>query len=209
MRDSTRALAEWIAAGGRQIGEVLIEAGDAGFELRHYADRARADLVLHERADAARAIATFDEAGRFRPLKTAPNLRRGWRVRLGSSSELREALDHLYPAMIGVWLSHQRCELQAVDLRETLARQTGMYRVTQKITDSQADELIGRFCRSEDGCLKHILWRIDTDRPVTTLPPDKLRPAVAGGFLPLLCHEACNLLVAQAREVVKKCEAKP
>jgi hypothetical protein len=40
------------------------------------------------------------------------------------------------------------------------------------------------------------------------LPAEKFRPNDGPNVLPLLCHEACNLLVAKAREVVKKCEVK-
>ena len=80
-------------------------------------------------------------------------------------ADLRRALDYFYPAMLGVWLSHERGELRAVPLRETLDRQTGMYRVTQKITDDQAQEMIGGFCRTDGGCLKRILWPIAPERP--------------------------------------------
>ena len=69
-----------------------------------------------------------------------------------------------------------------------------MYRVTQKITDPQARALVDSTC---SGCLKIRLWEI-SDLPSPPLPPPST--------LPLLCHEACNLLVAQAREVVKQAE---
>jgi hypothetical protein len=62
-----------------------------------------------------------------------------------------------------------------------------MYRVTQKITDAQARALIDAFCA---GCLKRRLW-------------DGEPPRAGSGEMALLCHEACNLLVAKAREVVK------
>jgi len=39
--------------------------------------------------------------------------------------------------------------------------------------------------------------------PITSLPAEKLRPVARADELPLLCHEACNLLVARTREVVK------
>jgi hypothetical protein len=83
-----------------------------------------------------------------------------------------------------------------------------MYRVTRKITDEAADRLVGTFCRSGSGCLRTILWRIDAARPVTTLPAGKFDPETdqlgrAGACMPILCAEACNLLVAQARAVVK------
>ena len=204
MRDLTAQLARWLENGGRSVGELVIVAACAGFELSHRDELGRGDLRTFSGADAAREIANYDEVGNFRPLKTAPTLRHGWKLCLADLGELRRALDYFYPAMLGVWSSHMRGELVPVPLRETLGRQTGMYRVTQKITDDQAQTLIGGFCRSDRGCLKHILWRIDPDFPIRSLPAEKLRPAPAGVALPLLCHEACNLLVAQARAVVKK-----
>jgi sirohydrochlorin cobaltochelatase len=206
MRDTTESLRAWIEADGHEIGEIHLAVADDGFVLCHRADRGRGDLALHAGAEAARALAHFDDAGKFRPLKTAPNLRRGWQLRIADVAELRRALDYFYPAMLGIWLSHTRGQLQAVPLRETLGRQTGMYRVTQKITDAQAQEMIGNFCRSDGGCLKHILWALAPGCPITTLPAEKFSPNAAPGVLPLLCQEACNLLVAKAREVVKRAE---
>ena len=52
-----------------------------------------------------------------------------------------------------------------------------MYRVTQKITDAQAQEMIGGFCRTDGGCLKRILWPLAPDLPITTLPAEKFQPA--------------------------------
>lgn len=203
MRDLTNKLGSWLESGGREVGELAITGVDGGFELCHRADLGRSDLHAHAGAEAAREIANFDDAGKFRPLKTAPTLRHGWKLRVTDLCELRRALDYFYPAMLGVWFSHTRGELVPVPLRETLGRQTGMYRVTQKITDDQAQTLIGAFCRSDGGCLKHILWRISPELPICTLPTEKLHPQEAGAALPLLCHEPCNLLVAQARAVVK------
>ena len=105
--------------------------------------------------------------------------------------------------MLGVQVSAQQEELTPVALRATLGRQSGMYRVTQRITDAEADAMIGRFCRTDGGCLKTILWRIAEGVPITSLPPDKFLPPSSPNEWPLLCHEACNLLVAEARKVVK------
>ncbi len=206
MRELTKYLGEWLDAGGREVGELAITLADGGFTLCHRSDLGRGDLRLAANAEAAREIASYDDAGKFRPLKTAPNLRRGWKLCVADLRDLRRALDFFYPAMLGVWLSQLRGELAPVSLRETLGRQTGMYRVTQKLTDEQAQALIGGFCRSDGGCLKHILWRIAPEVPIHTLPAGKLQPPPAIPSLPLLCHEACNLLVAQARVVVKKSE---
>jgi sirohydrochlorin cobaltochelatase len=202
----TQALAEWIAAGGREIGEIHIEPVAGGFVLYRHEDVSRGDLTEYTGTEAARDLAHFDAEGKFRALKTAPNLRRGWKLRLTSLAELRVALDYFYPAMPGVWLSHRRGRLTAVPLRDTLARQTGMYAITRKITDDQAQTMIAGFCHTDGGCLKRILWQIAPDVPVTSLPAEKFRSDAPANTLPLLCHEACNLLVGKAREVVKKSE---
>ena len=204
MRDTTKELSEWLDSGGRTVGQVAIQRAGDGWELRNADDGGGTDFEVFKRWEDARRIANADDAGAFRPLKTAPDLRHGWKLSLRDVGEVRRALDYLYPAMLGVWLAHRERRLSPVDLRETLGRQTGMYRITQKITDEQAQRLIGSQCRSESGCLKTILWRIHADAPIRTLPPEKFRPeATPPGCLPLLCHESCNLLIAGARKVVK------
>ena len=207
MRDTTREFARWLDEGGQRVGQVRITRLGKGWELRHVDDVAREDLTLWEKATDARELANLDERGAFRPLKTAPNLRRGWRLVLGSVGDLRKAVDAFYPAMAGVWSSYAAGEVAPVDLRETLGRQTGMYRVVQKLTDAQAQEVIARTC-NDGACLKTILWRIDRQVAVTSLPREKFeRPELngvrSGPELPLLCQEACNILVAAARKAVK------
>jgi sirohydrochlorin cobaltochelatase len=204
-RDLTGALAEWLAGGARQMGEVLIRKVDGGYDLRHAADAGRDDLPIAD----PREVALANEAGEYRPLKTAPDLRRGWRFAASTVHDVRHALDLLYPAMLGVLLDFQRGQLARVPLRETLARQSGMYAVTKKLTDDQAQKLIHDVCRSDGGCLKSILWRISDTVPITSQPAAKFDPAInqspraVAPPLPLLCHEACNILVARAREAVK------
>lgn len=208
-RDLTAALAEWLAGGARQMGEVLIRQVDGGYDLRHAADAERDDLPIAD----PREVALANDAGEYRPLKTAPDLRRGWRFTARTLQEVRHALDLLYPAMLGVLLDFQRGQVSPVLLRETLARQSGMYAVTKKLTDDQAQELIHDVCRSDGRCLKSILWRISETLPVSSLPASKFDPAInqspstAAPPLPMLCHEACNLLIAQAREVVKSSQS--
>jgi sirohydrochlorin cobaltochelatase len=208
--DLTDSLREWLVGGGiRQIGQVRLTPGEAGaWELCHHEDAGLDNLELFTRAEDARHLSTNDESGEFRPLKTAPNLRRGWRLVLPDFVAVRHALDYFYPAMAGVLRDHHAGRLAPVPLRETLGRQSGMYAITRKITDEQAQSMIGGFCTSRGGCLKTILWRISPEVPVSSLPPEKFDPAVnqtgaSEPALPMLCHEACNLLVAKAREVVK------
>jgi sirohydrochlorin cobaltochelatase len=201
MRDATQELIHWLEKGGRQVGQVVISRDGDRWELRHVADAGRAELTEYKHAADARTLANLDDASGYRPLKTAPNLRRGWRLVVGGASDLRKALEGFYPAMLGMWLAHGVGEILPVSLRDTLGRQTGMYRVTQKLTDAQAQEVIARTC-NEGACLKTILWSVDPSQRVTSLPAGKFRPA-EGDAMPLLCQEACNILVAAARKVVK------
>lgn len=206
-----RALGDWLAKGLRCIGQIAIESGkDGTFVLRHREDGGLADVVVSDRADDAAELARFDDAGKYRPLKTAPTLRHGWELRLGNLDELRLALDLFYPGRLAAFLAFERNELVATPLRATLERQTGMYRIAAQITEEQADELVGRFCTSDGGCLRTILWSRDAAGTVPSmrLPPTKFYPQhdQAGGaepVVPLLCQEACNLLVAEARAVVQ------
>ncbi len=214
-------MAAWLAAGETRIGELLV-AGQ--YEVRHHLDAGQDGLALHTEPRAARDIALYDAAGDYRPLKTAPTLRRGWRLILSNIEELHEALDAFYPAMLGARFAFEQGRLAVTPLRETLGRQSGMYAITKRITDGQAQALAGSFCRTEGGspgCLKTILWQIAPGVPITSLPPEKFSPLpVRDGdspirdrpenlSFPLLCAEACNLLVARAREVVKQQPAAP
>lgn len=205
------ALAKWLAAGLRSIGQISIEARDDGtFALIHYEDASRNDLLPYSHADDAAGLARFDDAGNYRPLKTAPNLRHGWRLMLPDRSALGIALDLFYPGRLAAFLAWETGALVTTPLRATLERQTGMYRSAAKVSDEEANTLVGDFCSSDGGCLRTILWKRDQGgmSPSTLLPSEKFDPAHdQTGFdrqmIPLLCLEACNLLVAEARKIAK------
>jgi sirohydrochlorin cobaltochelatase len=210
-RNLTESLAQWIVEGARAIGQIRIQPqSDGGYELRHLEDADREDLELHRGPEAARALSFFDQNGEYRPLKTAPTLRRGWRLILSDPSELRLSLDHLYPAMTALWLAHLEERLRPVPLRETLGRQTGMYAASKRLLDEEGQQTVATACAAAN-CLKRTLWPFAEGLPLAGLPPEittpDVRPVHGGGTeIPMLCHEACNLLVAACREVVKKRE---
>ena len=208
------ALEQFCLQGPWHLGEVLVSSDPEGiFTLQHHADARdglEPEAVPHRftAPEELRDWVRYDAAGNYRPLKGAPTLRRGWSFQTRSSRHLHRALDFIYPGAVASWLAHRSGQLRVVNLRQTLERQSGMYRVTRKITDEAADQMVGSFCRSNTGCLRTILWRINGSRPVTTLPAAKFDPEAdqlgrAGASMPFLCAEPCNLLVAQARAVVK------
>jgi sirohydrochlorin cobaltochelatase len=176
----------------------------------HRDDRARRDLEVQRSPYAAIELARYDDAGAYRPLKTAPNLRHGWQLVCADREQALLAMDCFYPGRAAAYRTWRAGRLRTTALRETLSRQTGMYRVAGKISDERADEVVASVCRSNGGCLRTILWKRDASgAPASTLLPlTKFDPAVdqtgrAEPMLPLVCQEACNILVAALREAVK------
>jgi sirohydrochlorin cobaltochelatase len=225
MRDLIEEIFNGLAA-PFSFGQILVEKREgAGFVLLHRDDASLDQLQKYRDAEDAIGIAKYDDAGNYRPLKTAPNLRHGWRLELASVEELRRALDYFYPGRLAVYAVWKSGNLKTMSLRETLDRQSGMYRVAAKISDPQVEDLVANFCRSDGGCLRTILWKSDRNDVIasTKLPKEKFDPvydqAMAAcsrrptgdarashseaATVPLLCQEACNLLIAECRKVVK------
>jgi sirohydrochlorin cobaltochelatase len=193
-----------------RVGQVLIQKAGRGFILCHRDDKGLHRLQGFSDLEAALELARFDDAGNYRPLKTAPNLRHGWRLEVVDLDDLRRALDYFYPGRLAIWAARKGNRLKTTALREALNRQTGMYRVAANISDDQIDDVVGNFCRSDGGCLRTILWRRDVAgrMPSTKLPPEKVDPSHDQTSrdkqaIPLLCQEACGLLVNECRKVVK------
>jgi len=199
-----RTLQAALADGSCHMGELAIRSGKEGFTLRHHEDGARDDLRMYRGAQEAAEIARFDDVGKYRPLKTAPNLCHGWQLRVASVSELSAALDLFYPGRLAVWLAYRAHRLRATSLRETLNRQSGMYRVAARISDEEINAVVSRVCRSDGGCLRTILWKRDVTgaTPSTHLPLKKFDPAKEA--VPLLCQEACAILIGECRNAVKQ-----
>ena len=225
MGDSIEEIFNGVAA-PFSFGQILVKKREgAGFVLLHRDDESLDQLQTYRDAEDAVEIAKYDDAGNYRPLKTAPNLRHGWRLELATIEELRRALDYFYPSRLAVFAAWKSGYLKTTALRETLDRQSGMYRVAAKISDPQINDLVADFCRSDSGCLRTILWKRDRNGVIasTKLPKEKFDPVYdqvmaacsrrpAGdarashseaATVPLLCQEACNLLVAECRKVVK------
>jgi sirohydrochlorin cobaltochelatase len=191
-----------------RIGQVAITPSNDKWLLTHRDDIHQADLREYDPAEAG-AVARWDDAGQNRPLKTAPNLRRGWKIVAAKADDVLSAIEAIYPGRMAVLEAFAGKRLTTTPLRGTLGRQSGMYRVTGRISESQIDQLVGTVCKSESGCLRTILWRRDETGsvPSSLLPPQKFNPGwdQTGRnetVVPLLCQEACHILVAAARAVV-------
>ncbi len=217
MSGSLEQCLEAAAAAGFCIGQIVVRRSGIGFVLCHRDDATMNQLQTFRSGEDAIDIAKYDDAGNYRPLKTAPNLRHGWRLALDNTEELLRALDYFYPGRLEIFAAWNSGRLRTTPLRVSLDRQSGMYRVAAKISDSQINDVVADFCRSEGGCLRTILWNRDRNGTVasTKLPNEKFDPAVdqvqppappgsaIPATVPLICQEACNLLIAECRKVVK------
>ncbi|MEW6158089.1 MAG: DR2241 family protein [Verrucomicrobiota bacterium] len=174
------------------IAQVRICRQPHGFELRHVADRSRPAGDLRGAAvEDLRAIAQLTDSGAYRPLKSAPNLARGWVVFAREAEELERALNILYPGFLADWFAVHSGSGVATSYREFTARQTGMYRITTHLSDVRATQCT-RACCHVGFCLKQRLWT------VPGLAPDASN---AKSIIP--CLEPCAILLEFARRVAR------
>jgi hypothetical protein len=190
---SREAFAAWVdgTPEGRLFGQVIIRpAKPFGYSLRHTDDAREAGLRVSEDPRAAREIAKLTEGGDYRPLKSSPNLRRGWELRVAGPLGLVTAMNYLYPAGVIHWYLNREGRLDLTSFRENAARQSGIYKRVQRLSDGGVKGAALACC--EDAvCLKKTLWDVDED---TRLEVDR-----GEGEIP--CPEPCSIFVSFARQV--------
>jgi hypothetical protein len=189
---SREAFAAWIDASpeGRAFGQVLARRVSGGYSLRHIDDAEASDLEIHEDPRAAREIARLTGMGEHRPLKSSPNLRRGWEIKVRDAPSLAVAMNYLYPAGIAHWHFHREGKLATTSFRENAARQSGIYKRIQHLSDRGVQDA-ARACCEDAVCLKRTLWDVDEKTPLEMHRGD--------GEIP--CPEPCSLFVSFARRV--------
>lgn len=218
-----RAFLDWIDGGGEE-GRVFLQTrvapqrrredsdvpGSRGepslYEIRHVADRGMPGEALDRSRDPerARTLAGRTDDGDHRPLKTAPNLGRGWLLERLDARQVWEAYAHLYPVAPVHWYLGRRGELPVIPFRETAARQTGIYAIVDELGDGEVLKTRRETC--EAGCLRRVRWPLEASEglepgvgKVTSGPesPDP-GPSTAAGEVP--CPEPCSFFVTRARE---------
>jgi hypothetical protein len=174
------------------FGQVVVRRLERGFELRHEIDRAAgADTLTTLKGTELRAWAHEAAGGAFRPLKSAPNLRAGWRAVAADGADLDLLLHYLYPGAVADWFAAQATPAPLTSYRQFTARQTGMFRITTMLDDAIAGAAI-RACCHVDFCLKRRLWSVEG-----------LEPDAAGCKSLIPCLEPCALLLEFARKVAR------
>ncbi len=165
--------------------------GERVYDLWHVDDAGSdlADLEVYDDPRDARALATEDEDGRYRPLKTAPTLRSGWAFTGLSGRGLVDAVEFFYPATVANWHRELRDELDVDHWLETAERQSGIYDVIDELP-REAVDWMAEACCVDSQCLRRREWQYEEG--------DELD--VDGGDGPFPCREPCSLVVAAARK---------
>lgn len=174
------------------LAEVWVHDTGGKYELRHVRDRVSDASALRDvSVEELRAVAQNTATGEFRPIKAAPTLVSGWRAVARNAADLGRALDHLYPGALADWLAVQAGPPPVTHYREYTGRQTGMYRLTQLLSDEQAGRMIAACCGARF-CLKRRWW---------TVPG--LAPDTPEGKSLIPCLEPCAVLLEFARKAMR------
>src|SRR5438094_9512027 len=118
MRDLIQEIFNGLAA-PFSFGQILVQQKvGAGVVLLHRDDESLNQLQTYRDAEDAVGIAKYHDAGNYRPLKTAPNLRHRWRLELATVEELRRALDYFYPSRLAVFAAWKSGYFERTAFRE-------------------------------------------------------------------------------------------
>lgn len=184
--------AAWVdeSPAGRTFGQVHIHRETDGAYYLCHADDVDEDLRATDDPREAREIAKLNASGEYRPLKSSPNLRRGWALRLRDSTGLATAMNYLYPAAIVHWHLHREEKLEVTNYRDNAARQSGIYKRVQRLSETGVQNAT-KACCEDAVCLKKTLWDVDEAIPLSM--------ERGNGEIP--CPEPCSVFVSFARRV--------
>ena len=177
------------------FGQVVVACREERYEVRHRNDAETPAKQLELlSAKELRARLSKDSTGRFRPLRSAPDLPAGWRALASSSEDLWRILNAVYPGALGDWHAFRQRKKAAVSFSEFAARQSGMFRVVAKINGKQA-QCVADACCDDRLCLKQRLWSA-AENCEPKLPSHLAEPG-------LVCLEPCSLFLELARRSFK------
>ncbi len=176
------------------LGQLRITRHGSAFSVCHEQDATDAAELESIPVSDLRRLADHTSAGNYRPLKSVPNLRTGWRCTVNSPAELEQALNHLYPGAVADWHAPKTAG-NITTYRKYTSRQTGMYRITTFLDDAATEQIV-KACCAESLCLKQRHWDVDSYRELT------------GSKYSIPCLEPCPVLLEFARKAVRMSQEK-
>lgn len=188
------ALTAWMARVSPEFdwAEIRARRVGAGIELRHRNDAAEPSEQLQS-LDPTDLLAwsQTNSLGAYRPNRTAPGLRSGWRVMTRDAAELETALEGVYPGAVADWHAVSAGVARPVSFREFTGRQTGMYRGISRLDDDAAASVVRAGCDAAF-CLRRRQW------PAPGLVEDTVAEK---SVIP--CLEPCALLLEFSRQAAR------
>ena len=184
----------------RTFGQVVVACREEQYEVRHCNDaETPAEQLELLSAKELRDRLSKDAAGRFRPLRSAPDLPAGWRALASSPKALWHILNAVYPGALGDWHVARQRKKTAVSFPEFAARQSGMFRVVVQLNGEQAQR-VADVCCDDRLCLKQRLWSAAENQ--------ETKPSANLAQPGLVCLEPCSLFLELARRSFKISQAK-
>ena len=202
----TKAFRNALNSGVNQIGQLRILRDP--IRLHHIEDSDLDSLKVHTDPNDAREVGLYTPKGEYRFTKGELSLPTGWIFHLDSVEELRRTIDLFYPASLGLWKAWKKGDIRVQNLRDKLNRQSGMYRHARNVSDQGAQELVKCLCGPSNKFVKKILWKIDDEQSLEDSEASRFNGIVGKSdeatAIPMVCQEACNFFVAQARKKSKE-----
>ncbi len=186
------AFLTWLAEGGedgRSFLQLRIRPHhDARYLLHHRADEGAdpTELRLLRTPAEWEAVIARAEGGAHRPIRTAADLRRGWRTLPLTPHELWEALTHFYPGAAVQWHLRRTKNRPPSTFHEAVSRQTGIFESLPELNDARIDVAVRECCRGLP-CLRHPEWHSHS----TGFVREGADPGIP-------CLEPCSLLLSRA-----------
>jgi hypothetical protein len=172
------------------ITAVLGEDGRRRYDVRHEDDVGE-DVDAYTDPLEARHLVKHDDAGRYRPLSTAPTLPHGWAFVDLDGSDLVQTVEYVYPATVANWHRERTGDLDVTNWDEAAERQSGIYQIVEQL-DGKALEWAVETCCVDSQCVKRREWdeseadELDVPRGDSEFP----------------CREPCSLFISAARKFV-------
>lgn len=188
------ALTAWISRVTPEFvwAEVWARRTETGIELRHQTDAAEPAERLQTLSPSDLLVwSQTDARGAFRPNRTAPGLRPGWRVTTRDATTLETALEGLYPGAVADWYAVATGAARPAPFREFTGRQTGMYRGIGRLDDAAAASVVRAGCDAVF-CLRCRVW-----------PAPGLEADSGSGKSAIPCLEPCALLLEFSRQAAR------
>lgn len=180
-----------------QVGQIIVsnKAADAGHIIHIDDEKQPVDSLTQVSLSELRSIVSSTADGKFRPLKSAPNLKSGWIYSYADSSQLKDALDIIYPGFVSDFYYLHSNQNEHLGYFSFAGRQTGMYKATGSLSESELSHVIAGCCQ-ENFCQKLRWWdsQSNPSQPISQNPE-----------INIPCLEPCAPFMELAR-IQAKCE---